>query len=404
MKLTKQIGFNQLSIKRDTEFLETLMNVIADVSSANPNRKRHDWKTVLEEMKVRFPNRELTVESIRNRYRRLTDLKVNQITKRKDDFVAGRMSLEQKVLAEIKQKRPIAYLVERLGVSDSKIYEAIAKLQMKGYRGVAIYDEDGVKFAHNRVRFYKTIPGLAGDSEGLDLAAIYGGDVFTFAVVSDTHYGNLCSAKRELNKFYDLVAERGISTVLHVGDLTDGYYSQRPTSVLEQDAVGFSNQLKMFVKEYPRRPGVTTYAISGNHDFTHMRNGFANIGETIGDMRDDIVYLGHNFGRLHLSKHVDVSLIHPTDGASAALSSKLRDLVDRNANRRSSIMLVGHYHKTAHEKYQGVYAYMVPGFEKKTPFMDDNNLTSDVGAMIFHVMTDNKGKVIGINTEYYDYS
>ena len=404
MALTNQIAFNQKSIRRDKHFLETLLITIANVRNANPARKSDNWKEVLSIMQRRFPRRALTVEGLRNRYRRLTDVKVNQITKRKDDFVAGRQSIEQKVLHEIKRKRPLAYLVEKLDLPEGRILEALAKLQMKGYRGIAIYDEDGVKFAHNRVRFFKTIPGLAGNEEGFDLSDIYGGETITFAVVSDTHFGNKMADKKSLSKFYDLVQSRGISTVLHVGDLTDGYYTNRPTSVLEQDAVGFSNQLRMFVKQYPRREGITTYCITGNHDYTHMRNGFANIGEAVNDLRDDIVYLGHNFGRILLAKGLDVSLIHPTDGAGSGLSDKLRRLIEHNKNRRSKIMLVGHYHKSAHEKYQGCYGYLVPGFERKTAFMDDNNLTSDVAGMIFHVSMDKKGNILTVGTEYHDYS
>jgi hypothetical protein len=47
---------------------------------------------------------------------------------------------------------------------------------------------------------------------------------------------------------------------------------------------------------------------------------------------------------------------------------------------------------------------MVPSFEKKTPFMDDNNLTTDVAGMIFSVHTDKKGNILAIGTEYYDFS
>jgi len=404
MVLTTQIAFNRRSVEKDKDFLQTLLTEVANIRSTIPAGANMDWNRLLTVMQEKFPSRAMSKESLRNRYRRLTDVRVNQCTQRKDDYMAGRMSLEQKVLNEIKTKKPLLYLCERFGVTEDKIFEVVAKLQMKGYRAVSIYDEDGVKFVHNRVRFYQTIPGMAGDEEGLDISAVHGGEIITFAVVSDTHVGNMMFAKKELEKFYDIIAERGITTVLHVGDLTDGYYIQRPTSIMEQDAVGFSNQLKKFVKDYPRREGITTYAITGNHDYSHMRNGFANMGEAVAAARDDIVYLGHNFGRLYLAKGLDVSLIHPVDGASAALSSKLRELIDRNSNRRSKIMLVGHYHKTAHEKYQGVYGYMVPSFEKKTPFMDDNNLTTDVAGMIFSVHTDKKGNILAIGTEYYDFS
>jgi len=401
----QQLAFNHRSLARDKEFLSNLLDVVADVRKTKPvGDNKMDWKQTLAIMQERFPSRQMTIESLRNRYRRLTDVRVNQIVKRKDDYVAGRQTLEQRVLNEIKQKRPLAYLCEKLDVPEDKILQAVAKLQMNGYRGVAIYDEDGVKFVHNRVRFFKTIPGLAGDAEGLDISSVFGGERLEFAVVSDTHIGNKMSDIKSLHKFYDIVADRGINTVFHVGDLTDGYYTQRPTSVLEQDAVGYANQLRLFVQRYPQRGGVTTYAITGNHDYTHMRNGLANIGEEIADKRDDIVYLGHNFGKLMLRKGVNVSLIHPTDGAGEGLSDKIRRVIERNPHRRAEIILIGHFHKWMHEKYMGSYGYLVPSFEKKTPFMDDNNLTTEVGGVIFTVYTDKKGKIVTIGTEFYDFS
>jgi UDP-2,3-diacylglucosamine pyrophosphatase LpxH len=405
MMLTEQHAFNKRSVKKDKYFLKALLVTVEQFRKESPNgRITISWEQVHDTMSKRFPKRQISKEGLRNRYRRLTDVKVNQITKRKDDFVAGRTTLEQRVLNEIKTKRPVAWLMERLGVSEDEIYQAVAKLQRDGFRGVSIYNDEGIIFVHNRVRFFQTIPGMSGDTMGLDLSSIFGGEVIRFGVVSDTHFGNKSAAIKELHKFYDVLAEEGISTVFHVGDLTDGYYMQRPTSVLEQNAVGYSNQLKLFVDNYPRRPGITTYCISGNHDYTHMRNGMANIGENIMDKRDDINYLGHNFGKAHLRKGLSVSLIHPTDGASAALSSKLRELIDRNSNRRSEIMLVGHYHKIAHEHYNGVWAYMVPSFEHKTAFMDDNNLTTEVAGMIFTVYTNKKGKIVSISTHTFDYS
>lgn len=403
--LTKQQAFNARSVKKNKHYLTTLLVTVEKFRTKSQSGKEYiPWKQVADYMSKRFPRRVISKEGVRNRYRRLTDVKVNQIVKRKDDFVAGRVTLERRLLNEIKQRRTLPWLVERLGVEEARIYEAVAKLQKDGFRGVSVYDDEGTIYIHNRIRFFKTIPGLAGDQEGLDLSSVYGGEVIRFGVVSDTHIGNKQAAIKELHKFYDVLADEGVHTVFHVGDLTDGYYTQRPTSVLEQDAVGYTNQLKLFTSRYPQREGITTYCITGNHDYTHMRNGMANIGEAIEGMRDDIVYLGHNFGRLLLRKGLSVSLVHPTDGASAALSSKIRDQIDRNANRRSNIILVGHYHKTAHEHYNGVWGYMVPSFEHKTPFMDDNNLTTDVAGMIFTVYTDNKGKIVSISTHVFDYS
>lgn len=385
--------------KKNVVFLESLLDVVANVRKTSPSGHTTSWKKVLSEMEARFPNRKLTKESLRNRYRRLTDLKVNQITKVKDDKVAGRTKMEQRVLHEIRRKRPLEWLCERLDATEDQIYASVAKLQRKGYKGAAIYDEDGVVYVHNRIRFHKTIPGLSNYSSVLDLSDDFDGSTVTFAVVSDTHVGNINTAYKELNKFYDIVQERGVKHVLHIGDLTDGYYTHRPTSVLEQDAVGFQNQLRMFVKKYPSRLGVETIAISGNHDYTHLRNGFADIGETIGSIREDITYLGHNFARVKMAPHLHVSMIHPTDGSTENSVKKIKDIINRNPDRRGDIMLIGHYHKVASVFHNDVYGYLVPSFEHKTEFMRDNNLTSEVGGMFITVNLNSRGAITSVNSE-----
>lgn len=391
----------QKAIKDDENkrFLETLLSVVAKVRETTPRGQSTSWKQVLAIMQPLFPNRKLSKESLRNRYRRLKDVKVNQIIKVKDDKVAGRVKLEQRVLHEIKRKRPLLWLCERLGVTEDQIYASVAKLQRKGYKAVSVYDEDGVTYVHNRVRFHKTIPGLSNYDDAYDISDDFESNIIEFAVVSDTHVGNLNTAYKELNKFYDIVKERGIKHVFHAGDLTDGYYTHRPTSVLEQDAVGFQNQLRMFNRKYPRRDGVETIAISGNHDYTHLRNGFADIGETIGDIRDDITYLGHNFARIKLAPHLTVALIHPTDGSTEDSVKKIKDVINRNPDRRADIMLIGHYHKVASVFHNDVYGFLLPAFEHKTAFMKDNNLTSEVGGMAFKIVLDKRGAIQSISSE-----
>jgi predicted phosphodiesterase len=231
-------------------------------------------------------------------------------------------------------------------------------------------------------------------------------DLPTFAktirigVVSDTHIGNKNFDRCALDYLYDYFDELGIKTVLHVGDLTDGYYSNRPTSILEQDAIGFDQQLRLFCEVYPKREGITTYAISGNHDFTFTREAFANIGEAIEARRSDIRYLGHNFAKFPLNDKSAISLIHPTDGTPQSLSLRLQQIIDRNEHRVSDIILVGHYHKFVQIYYKGVYGYLVPSLERQTGFMSDNNLTSLVGGLVLTIKVDDEGYIMSVTTEY----
>lgn len=386
--------FMQESLKRDKHFLDTLLESVNHVRKESPKKRgkqRTNWKIVLEIMQEHFPNRKLTTESLRNRYRRLTDIKVNQITKRRDDKRMGKLTLERRVLGEIKRKRPLTYLVDRLGESEKDILAAVSRLQIQGFRGVAAFTEDGVVYVHNRVRSDQRVPNMAGDTMGVDLSAYAGDGEVTFGVVGDTHFGNMCTDKQALGRFYDTIASRGIKVVLHTGDIVDGYYPNRPTSVLEQYAVGFTEQLKDVVRHYPKREGVQTWGITGNHDSTFMRHGFADIGQSVAMAREDIHYLGHNFGKVTFAKGVSVSLIHPTDGGSKDYNKKMRDIIDTMPERRAELMFVGHYHKLASVKYQGIYGFITPSFEKRTTFFRDSGLDAVVGGLIVTVRFDKKG-------------
>lgn len=389
------LPFNKRSLKRDKDFLDALLETVEHVRKHYPAGTQISWKKVQAIMLERFPNRKISREGLRNRYRRLTDIRVNQITKRKDDFRVGRITTEQRLLNEIRQKRPIEWLEKRLNLTRGEILGAITKLQIEGYRGVSAWDEDGVIYVHNRVRANQTVPREV-KKELPRLST-------TFAVVSDTHIGSIHHDAEALNKFYDMVVERGIDTVLHAGDLVDGYYPNRPTSIMEQSHVGFSNQLREVTRSYPMRDGVTTYFIIGNHDDTFIRTGFADIGEVVESVRDDMVYLGHNYGKFWLNENISVSLIHPTDGISRNFNNKIRDIIERRPAQKGDLMFIGHYHKIAMLKHQESYGYVVPSFQRQTSFMANNGLESIVGGMFVTVNLNEKGKVDSVVTELVEF-
>jgi len=62
---------------------------------------------------------------------------------------------------------------------------------------------------------------------------------------------------------YDECVRRGITTVLHCGDITDGQ-SHRPEHLYELFAFGADEQAEYVASMYPRREGITTYFITGN--------------------------------------------------------------------------------------------------------------------------------------------
>ena len=114
---------------------------------------------------------------------------------------------------------------------------------------------------------------------------------FKFMVISDSHLGSVYEQLTYLHSLYDLAAERGITTIYHCGDISEGYKQSRPDHVYSLHKIGFDDQANYIIRNYPHREGITTYFITGNHDHFHIQNGGANIGERIGSMRKDMIYL-----------------------------------------------------------------------------------------------------------------
>jgi predicted phosphodiesterase len=368
------------------EMRRHLDNVVKVNKAISPHNL---WNNVTNAFNERFGTN-LSRDAIRLQWRKQNHKTlVPQLAKQAQE--RNLTTLRDLLLSKIKSKRDLSLLAHELSVTVDAILLEVSRLQLNGYRGVTVWQEQGKMFIQNvitkgSVQNVRELPTFA--------------KTIRIGVVSDTHIGNKNFDRCALDYLYDYFDELGIKTVLHVGDLTDGYYSNRPTSILEQDAIGFDQQLRLFCEVYPKREGITTYAISGNHDFTFTREAFANIGEAIEARRSDIRYLGHNFAKFPLNDKSAISLIHPTDGTPQSLSLRLQQIIDRNEHRVSDIILVGHYHKFVQIYYKGVYGYLVPSLERQTGFMSDNNLTSLVGGLVLTIKVDDEGYIMSVTTEY----
>jgi predicted phosphodiesterase len=356
-----------------------------------------NWVKVGLTLNGNNPNQARTVNSWRMMYRRNFNEKYKVTKKRVDaayhDKKFGRVDVDERIVYQIKKRKELHYLADLFGYTDEEFLLVIQKLKLAGYGNIQVWEEEGKVFVHNPNYKFST-------SREYEIAP---SQEIKIGVVSDTHFGSTFTAEQELHSFYELLKSKGVSKVLHIGDLTDGWYQSRATSIFEQTAVGFSNQLKYFVSHYPKIKGITTYAITGNHDQTHMFNGGANIGELVAQLRDDFVYLGHNHAYFKISDKIKISLIHPTDGSSQALSYKIQQVIDRNPERKAEIMLIGHYHKTASVFYKGSWGFLVSSFQHKSSFMNDNNLVSDVGGLILTIKLNKDGSLQSLATEYVIY-
>ena len=219
-----------------------------------------------------------------------------------------------------------------------------------------------------------------------------------FGLMSDTH---LCNKKQQLtylNQFYDECAARGVQTVYHAGDISDGFYKNRPDHIFELLKIGFDEQADYIVEKYPHRDGIVTKFITGNHDATHIKNGGADIGKRIASRREDMEYLGYMSAKIWLTPQCDLDLFHPLDGAAYALSYSSQKFVDGlQGGQKPRILAIGHHHKALYYPYRNIHVFEVPCFEAQTIFEKGKKINVNVGGWIVKVRLTPEGIISAIS-------
>ena len=352
------------------------------------------WKKICKLVENAYPEHGLSYNAIRAIYRRSVDSEYsrtkNIYARRSERRRRGIDTIRKMLLKKLTSKTSLQYLYEQINADMDTILAEISKLEYEGYE-VNKWTEDGTKFVQFRKRRYDNHAKVKIDPA----------DEVKFLVISDTHYGHKKSEKEFTKEVIKYAYEKGIRNVLHVGDLTEGHYmSIRPRAIQELEAIGFDDQLELADKSLPKHDGLVYYMISGNHDHTYTRHAFANPVRSLAYRRQDVKYLGYNFGKILIGK-IDIALVHPTDGIGQNYGLKLHKYIDRAVGEKQArIVLMGHYHKHTHMHYKNIDGFILPGLVSQSQFMKDNNLASVVGAMILTLKLDKKGDLVSILPEY----
>lgn len=221
----------------------------------------------------------------------------------------------------------------------------------------------------------------------------------TIGAVSDTH---ICSTKamiNELHTFYHLCKTEGVKTILHAGDLIDGFGVYRGQEN-ELTTFGADNQINEAIKLYPKVDGITTEIIAGNHDLSWWNRSGIDVVQQVANKRKDIEYLGQYFGDVYLGD-LHIQLQHPDGGSWSAISEKARDVV-RNAEEKNILYLVGHYHQQNYSRPRGRHVVFMPCFQGNTPFIKRHHTTPDMGGVILTIKH-NKGKILEVSPRFINF-
>lgn len=302
-------------------------------------------------------------------------------------------------------------------------HERALELEREGYRPIEIHgiiaEEYGEDIPYNRVKCYlykkrsKTpaklqkkmaVPEkkvvIQNQEPERHVAKWDGAKVIRFGLIGDTQFGSKYAQITHLHTFYDICQREGITDVYHTGDLTDGLKMRvgHEYELYEHSADG---QIDDVVANYPKRDGITTHFITGNHDASLYKQVGMDVGRAISRQRPDMHYLGRDAAVVNLTPNCTLELRHPWDGVSYAVSYRLQKMIESmESDSKPNIFAVGHYHKELTMFYRNVHGILTASFQAQTPFLRGKGIASILGGFIVTVRVDDDGTILGCDTEF----
>lgn len=216
-------------------------------------------------------------------------------------------------------------------------------------------------------------------------------------IIADTHLGSKCQQLRHLNDFYDRCQDQGVTDVYNAGDLIAGvgvYKGQHAEIFLHTE----DEQIDYAVEYYPRRKGMKTHVIGGNHDLVFVKQGGADPLKVIADRRDDIDYLGPYSAWIELVPSYTMYLLHPDGRPAYASSYKLQKIVESfEGGKKPNVLVAGHWHSWCEVSPRNVHAMLAMCFESQTDHERRHALQPVVGGLILDIDFQEAGQVHELN-------
>lgn len=242
----------------------------------------------------------------------------------------------------------------------------------------------------------------------LPLSHIDGGEWIRFGLVADTH---LCCKESRLDVLhtqYDLFSKEGITTVLHAGNIVDGYVPRiNGGSVI---CTGIDDQAQYVIDNYPARDGIITHFITGDdHEGWWQKEGF-NFGAYLSMLakeqgRADLNYIGHVEADVEIKHSNGTNTIlkvqHPGGGSSYARSYAGQKQVEAfQGGEKPAILVQGHYHVSNYSVDRNVHIIGMPGFQDQTIFARKKRLRMEIGGVLLEFKVDPAGAVTRCRVDF----
>ena len=293
---------------------------------------------------------------------------------------------KDKIYSSIKNGENLDKVCSRLGISPLKFGGMLEEFKLKGY-DIDLSDKGDGKII---IKKNKNKVGKVIKPQMEELTHI------RQTWISDTHFCNEAQQLGLVNQIYKETRDRGITTVLHFGDVLDGDYHNRPEHQYALFRQGASRQLDYIVNYYPKVDGVDTYFITGTHDQTHAKNGGLFMGPAIEKLRPDLHFMGDDKGVFSPKESPKTleEMYHPGGGCASSLSYKMQKYIDKmEPGYKPNILGSGHFHQSHMMAYRNVIAFLIPCLTAKTNFAIRQGLENTMGAYFIDMYVNSKGEI-----------
>lgn len=277
------------------------------------------------------------------------------------DSPAGPFGWLLDALRECGDDATVEEIADAADCSPRRVREALPLAREAGYRIPDTGDPE-------RVVLDRVSPAPTEERHTAALR-LFDGDKIRFGVISDTHLGSAECHLADLHAAYDLMVEEGIETIYHPGDLVAGigvYRHQHRD--LAPHAHTFDEQVEYAAAEYPYRPGVQTYIISGNHD---VEGEFGKLGAdaclAVANRREDLTHCGVYSAWFEIENGARIHVLHPMGGASYATSYRLQKMAESYpGGAKPNLLIAGHWHRSGFFWARGIALMHAGTFEGST--------------------------------------
>jgi len=206
-----------------------------------------------------------------------------------------------------------------------------------------------------------------------------------FALLSDTHLGNKQCAKKELSDFYKKAWDEWVEAFIHCWDFVDWTWNVFKGQVYELENVGYDEQLKAAVNDYPYYKDIKTFVVGGNHDESFLKENWANIIKNIANLRDDIIDMGFYDARIKLN-WVDINAHHGWKGQAYAKSYHVQKLIENiDTRKQPDVFASGHWHEALYMAYRNIHTFLPGAFLRQNLLAKRFNLWTTIWGWIVEV-------------------